>query len=81
VRGSGALLPARSRNSPEVAAGAKTIEPSGHQAPPRSRLASASSIGRPPSTATLLSLPGEKKATHRPSGEKKGLLARSVPSR
>jgi hypothetical protein len=36
-------------------------------------------IGAPPVTAIFFSLPVAKNATHRPSGEKKGLVAPSVP--
>src|SRR5262249_435867 len=53
--------------------------PSSPQLPPRPAGASHRITGSPPSTASFLSLPAAKKATHCPSGEKNGAYAPSLP--
>ena len=61
---------------------ATTIVPSGaHVAPRGLPPTSATSSTGPPPTATLASLRSVKNATHRPSGEKNGCQAPSVPGR
>jgi hypothetical protein len=55
------------------------IAPSRPQAAPRRSWASHRMTGEPPETATFYSFPNAMKATHTPSGEKKGFEASSVP--
>ena len=59
--------------------GANTTLSSSSQTPARSSGASARTVGEPPSTATFRSFPALKKPTQRPSGEKNGFCAPSVP--
>ena len=60
---------------------AATMYPSSPQLPPPTPPSGAShrSITRPPSMEIFLSFPPAKKATQRPSGEKNGASALSVP--
>ena len=69
---------AETRRSPLPAA--KMMLSSSPQLPPRTAGASAITTGAPPARATFLSFESSlKKATHSPSGEKKGEAAFSVP--
>ena len=68
------------RISPAVCVGATTIEPSDAQVAPRGLPPmSATSITGPPPTAILVSLRCVKNASQRPSAEKNGCQAPSVP--
>src|ERR1700686_5394956 len=68
------------RDSPPTGPSAAMILPSSPQLPPSPLAASHKVISEPPSTEIFLSFPSEKKATHCPSGEKKGAHAPSVPT-
>ena len=67
------------RKMPDVSFGAKAISPDGFQLAPHPLGASASVVGVPPAIGAFLSFPPAKNPTHRPSGEKNGRRAPSVP--
>src|SRR4030095_2334903 len=60
--------------------GVKITVPSLFQTPPRAFSALQISSAGPPASGTFFSAPLAKKPSHRPSGEKKGSVAPSVPS-
>src|SRR4030095_10674441 len=69
----------RSRLAPDPLLGENRIVPPSLHAPPRPFAASQSVAAAPPVTEIFFSLPPAKNAIHRPSGEKNGLSASSVP--
>ena len=68
------------RDKPTLLLSAAMMLPSSPQLPPRALGASHKVIAEPPSTEIFCSFPDEKKATHCPSGEKKGAYAPCVPA-
>src|ERR1017187_9568866 len=68
------------RDKPPVLASAAMMLPSSPQLPPSPRDALHKVIAEPPSTEIFCSFPDVKKATHCPSGEKKGAYAPCVPT-
>src|SRR5580693_3371318 len=68
------------RDRPPARPSAAIMVPSSPQLPPTPLLALHKVIAEPPSTEIFCSFPGEKNATHCPSGEKKGSYAPCVPA-
>src|SRR5262249_23116757 len=79
VSSAGVPPASETRKSPELRVGEKTMFPSSPQSPPFGRGASQSVRAAPPVAETFFSFPPAKKPIHWPSGEKKGVLAFSVP--
>ena len=79
VSTSGVPPSADTRNKPPFRAVAKTMVPSPPQLAPKSAAALHSVTAGPPARGTFLSSPAAPKPTHRPSGEKKGLVPPLVP--
>src|SRR5262245_6107016 len=68
------------RDKPELEVSAATILPSSPQLPPATNAALHRGTDAPPCTDTFFNLPTVAKATHCPSGEKKGAKALSAPA-
>lgn len=71
---------ADTRARPTLLSGAKTIRSSSPQLAPRTLPTSATVVSAPPVIGTFMSPSRMRNPSHRPSGEKKGIDAPSVPS-
>src|SRR5450631_862151 len=80
VTGAGAPPAERIRDKPPMLPSAAMMLPSSPQLPPRPPTEPHKVIAEPPSTEIFLRLDPLKKATHCPSGEKKGSYAPCVPA-